>query len=215
MQTLLAHDQLSQERAAGRAFAGYGEGAVAFAPTYKFDRGEGDAYDTSEKRRVPSWTDRILFRPAADPAALELLHYGSVPELRSSDHRAVTATFRVALRASHVRTMTGSTVTGRGDALAASPARGPTAGRLGTAASAAESSATAAATTVPVAGTGTSPPADDGVPAAATKPPLRGGASAKVLPEGSPAYVAAQQRGGGGPADEAGRRAACPQCAVM
>ena len=35
---LLEHDQLRRERAAGRAFGGFLEGPVAFAPTVKFDK---------------------------------------------------------------------------------------------------------------------------------------------------------------------------------
>lgn len=48
---------------------GFKEGHVAFPPTYKFDKGvPGPAYDSSEKRRVPAWTDRVLwFCPPADP----------------------------------------------------------------------------------------------------------------------------------------------------
>ena len=40
----------------------------SFPPTYKFDKGVpvgpgGELpYDTSEKRRIPAWTDRILWR---------------------------------------------------------------------------------------------------------------------------------------------------------
>jgi hypothetical protein len=34
---------------------------LCFAPTYKYDPGT-NIYDTSEKNRVPSWTDRIFFR---------------------------------------------------------------------------------------------------------------------------------------------------------
>lgn len=36
------------------------EPPIAFPPTYKFDVGTNN-YDTSEKMRIPSWTDRILF----------------------------------------------------------------------------------------------------------------------------------------------------------
>jgi len=39
----------------------FNEGDIDFPPTYKFDVGS-DVYDTSDKQRVPSWTDRILCR---------------------------------------------------------------------------------------------------------------------------------------------------------
>ena len=60
-------DQLRGEMAAGRAFAGMAEAPITFRPTYKFDRHSLDpfGYDSSEKRRVPAWTDRILFRGSA------------------------------------------------------------------------------------------------------------------------------------------------------
>lgn len=62
------------------------------------------ADDTSPKKRMPSWTDRILFRrPESDAGAIELLSYCDVPSIRSSDHRAVTASFRILLRLSHHR----------------------------------------------------------------------------------------------------------------
>ncbi|CAI5472992.1 unnamed protein product [Closterium sp. Yama58-4] len=61
---LLDCDQLRAEMKAGRAFVGMQEAGVDFAPTYKFDRGtfNPQAYDSGEKRRVPAWCDRILFR---------------------------------------------------------------------------------------------------------------------------------------------------------
>jgi hypothetical protein len=105
----VAHDQLSIERAAGRAFTGFEEGPLSFPPTYKLDRGS-DAYDTSEKQRVPSWTDRILFKPAGQPSAIELLHYRSDQSVRSSDHRPVTASFRMSLRVARRRRSSASSV---------------------------------------------------------------------------------------------------------
>jgi hypothetical protein len=62
---LLAGDQLLFERAAGRVARGFAEGPLLFRPTYKLDRG-ADAYDSGPKRRIPSWTDRILFRSAQE-----------------------------------------------------------------------------------------------------------------------------------------------------
>lgn len=45
----------------GLCFIDFQEGNLDFDPTYKYDNGS-TAYDTSEKARTPSWTDRILFR---------------------------------------------------------------------------------------------------------------------------------------------------------
>ena len=50
---------------AGRLFRGLREGGpLAFRPTYKFDKATANpfGYDTSEKRRIPAWCDRIFFR---------------------------------------------------------------------------------------------------------------------------------------------------------
>ncbi|KAI0306833.1 inositol polyphosphate phosphatase [Multifurca ochricompacta] len=58
---LFAADQLNFVMDAGTAFSGYTEGPVLFRPTYKYDLGT-DSYDTSEKMRIPAWTDRILYR---------------------------------------------------------------------------------------------------------------------------------------------------------
>ena len=44
-----------------RGVAPFNEAAIAFPPTYKFDVGTS-TYDTSAKRRVPSWTDRVLYK---------------------------------------------------------------------------------------------------------------------------------------------------------
>ncbi len=61
---LLACDQLRREMVAGNVFRGLREGKIVFPPTYKFDKGVPSpaAYDSSEKRRVPAWCDRIFFR---------------------------------------------------------------------------------------------------------------------------------------------------------
>lgn len=57
-------------------------------PTYKFDIGT-DRYDTSEKARIPAWTDRILRKGTN----IRQLSYDSAP-LKFSDHRPVYATFQ-------------------------------------------------------------------------------------------------------------------------
>lgn len=52
---------------AGHAFRYVREAPITFCPTYKFDKHTPDplGYDSSEKRRVPAWTDRIFFRGSA------------------------------------------------------------------------------------------------------------------------------------------------------
>jgi len=59
---LLTRDQFTREHVGGRVARGYAEGPMQFRPTYKWDRGASGGYDTGEKRRIPAWTDRILFR---------------------------------------------------------------------------------------------------------------------------------------------------------
>ena len=53
-----------------------------------------DVYDTSAKRRIPAWTDRILYKPNS---SIQLLSYASSDSVRSSDHRPVGASFQCSL----------------------------------------------------------------------------------------------------------------------
>jgi len=92
---LLRNDQLSQQRQQGHVFRGFEEGEIKFRPTYKFDSKARDAYDRSEKMRVPAYTDRVLYR-ASEDGAMRLLRYDCVDALKTSDHRPVYAEFRVA-----------------------------------------------------------------------------------------------------------------------
>ena len=93
---LVANDQLNVQRRLGAAFAEFNEGKIAWAPTYRFDNGT-DTYDTSEKQRKPSYTDRVLFR-ASNSADLKLLQYESVPSLMLSDHKPVVGVFSAVAR---------------------------------------------------------------------------------------------------------------------
>ncbi|CAK9442306.1 uncharacterized protein LODBEIA_P60490 [Lodderomyces beijingensis] len=90
---LMQYDQLTEERHKRGAFQEFTEGVIKFYPTYKFDKGTSD-YDTSEKQRVPSWTDRILY--LSDKSLkndLQQLNYNSVMDMFMSDHKPVYATF--------------------------------------------------------------------------------------------------------------------------
>lgn len=93
---LLAHDQLRLSQNAGLTFKNYIEGEINFAPTYKYDTLSQD-YDSSEKCRIPAYTDRILFKKRYptyldedlnDPNQIKF--YNRI-ELLSSDHRPVVA----------------------------------------------------------------------------------------------------------------------------
>ncbi|KAH9266737.1 hypothetical protein BASA84_000989 [Batrachochytrium salamandrivorans] len=101
LEELLKFDQLGIERAASRCFNGFSEGSISFSPTYKYDVGTS-RYDTSEKKRSPSWCDRILwFRNPLkldDQDWLMLTSYKAVPQLTMSDHKPVRALFVAKIR---------------------------------------------------------------------------------------------------------------------
>ncbi len=89
LEALFAHDQLTKAKSERRIFRDYNEMKINFPPTYKFDKGT-QTYDTSEKQRVPSWTDRILWKSSVD---MKQLNYSNVDSIRFSDHRPVYSTF--------------------------------------------------------------------------------------------------------------------------
>ncbi|VDL94842.1 unnamed protein product [Schistocephalus solidus] len=80
----------------GQIFEGFEEGEISFLPTFKFDK-NSDAYDSSEKQRVPSYTDRILYR-SKRKEDVKCIAYDSIPHVRCSDHRPVYAVFTVSLK---------------------------------------------------------------------------------------------------------------------
>ena len=83
--SLLPADQLKQAQGAGLAFEEFREAPVHFPPTYKYDAGT-NAYDTSEKARTPSWTDRVLWR-AREAGAVEPRAYTCSQAVMISDHK--------------------------------------------------------------------------------------------------------------------------------
>ncbi|CAJ0835133.1 7105_t:CDS:10 [Entrophospora sp. SA101] len=81
LDALLNAEQLTKQIERGQAFTDYIENPITFFPTYKYDIGT-DMYDTSEKARVPAWTDRILYR------GNRIKQFGYCrAEIKASDHR--------------------------------------------------------------------------------------------------------------------------------
>eukprot|EP00928_Gymnodinium_smaydae_P050960 TRINITY_DN3449_c0_g1_i1.p1 TRINITY_DN3449_c0_g1~~TRINITY_DN3449_c0_g1_i1.p1 ORF type:complete len:927 (+),score=218.33 TRINITY_DN3449_c0_g1_i1:79-2859(+) len=75
----------------------FDEAKINFFPTYKYDT-HSNHYDSSKKRRVPSWTDRILWRR---DDCVRSLSYDAVPSMTCSDHRPVFAQFEVSIDCSN------------------------------------------------------------------------------------------------------------------
>ncbi|XP_059665553.1 type II inositol polyphosphate 5-phosphatase 15-like isoform X2 [Cornus florida] len=68
---LRERDQLRAEMEAGNVFQGLREAVIRFPPTYKFERHQAGlaGYDSGEKKRVPAWCDRILYRDSRAASA--------------------------------------------------------------------------------------------------------------------------------------------------
>ena len=67
------------------------EHEVKFLPTYKYIKGH-TVYNVSQ--RIPSWTDRILFKNNKD---IKCLYYDKI-DLKLSDHRPVYALFEIEMK---------------------------------------------------------------------------------------------------------------------
>ncbi|XP_039269393.2 phosphatidylinositol polyphosphate 5-phosphatase type IV-like isoform X1 [Styela clava] len=93
---VLKGDQLIATKKRGKIFHEFTEAKIRFLPTYKFNPGT-DKYDTSPKLRVPSYTDRILFK-CKEHTVVNCGKYDSVTTLRKSDHRPVYGLFEVCLK---------------------------------------------------------------------------------------------------------------------
>ncbi|XP_074333819.1 type IV inositol polyphosphate 5-phosphatase 3 isoform X3 [Apium graveolens] len=89
---LLDYDQLVQEFRKGKAFDGWSEGTLNFAPTYKYELNSEKYYGEDPKfgRRTPAWCDRIM----SHGKGMKLISYRRT-DLRLSDHRPVSASYMV------------------------------------------------------------------------------------------------------------------------
>ncbi|KAI9470767.1 MAG: Endonuclease/exonuclease/phosphatase [Benjaminiella poitrasii] len=88
---LQKEDQLLQQKQTNPLFKllTFEEAPIHFDPTYKYDPGT-DFYDRSEKKRVPAWCDRVLFKGRE----ITNLYYRRY-EARCSDHRPISAGFSI------------------------------------------------------------------------------------------------------------------------
>ncbi|KAG8375862.1 hypothetical protein BUALT_Bualt09G0003200 [Buddleja alternifolia] len=104
---LRERDQLRAEMKAGKVFQGMREALIRFPPTYKFEKGKPGlgGYDSGEKKRIPAWCDRILYRDnraaPTDECSLEcpvvasILQYEARMDVTESDHKPVRCKFDV------------------------------------------------------------------------------------------------------------------------
>ncbi|KAH9726616.1 Type I inositol polyphosphate 5-phosphatase 12 [Citrus sinensis] len=100
-------DQLRAEMKAGKVFQGMREAIIRFPPTYKFERHRPGlaGYDSGEKKRIPAWCDRIIYRdsrstPVSEcslecPVVSSILLYDAVMDVTESDHKPVHCKFHV------------------------------------------------------------------------------------------------------------------------
>lgn len=104
-EALTQNDELQKVMESQQAFHGFEENQIKFPPTYKF-LAQTNKYDRQTKR-VPSYTDRILFRSKRQ-RHIQCLIYDWLPQLLSSDHKPVYSVFDVLIRPGHERNMVGS-----------------------------------------------------------------------------------------------------------
>jgi hypothetical protein len=98
---LMMSDQLLAQQEAGKAFVGFNEGTIDWKPSYRCNR-KTDEW-SNKRRQSPSYTDRILYRSLAGcNKELELVDYISHPNVKGSDHRPVSAFFKMHVRKMYV-----------------------------------------------------------------------------------------------------------------
>ncbi|GAA5894786.1 hypothetical protein JCM6882_006680 [Rhodosporidiobolus microsporus] len=96
-ESLLQHDQLLKNLATNQSFRlrSFKEPAIHFPPTYKYDPGT-DQYDSSPKRRIPAWCDRVLYRADRADKVIPLQYRRW--EVNVSDHRPISAAFDLRIK---------------------------------------------------------------------------------------------------------------------
>ena len=102
---LTQNDELLKVMETQQAFHGFQESQIKFPPTYKF-LAHTNKYDRQTKR-VPSYTDRILYRSKRQ-RHIQCLLYDWLPQLISSDHKPVFSLFDVLVRPGRDQNMVSS-----------------------------------------------------------------------------------------------------------
>ncbi|KAK4742134.1 hypothetical protein SAY87_000135 [Trapa incisa] len=104
---LRERDQLRAEMKSGRVFQGMREAVIRFPPTYKFEKHKPGlaGYDSGEKKRIPAWCDRVIYRdnrPSADsegslecPVVASIIQYEACMDVTDSDHKPVRCKYSV------------------------------------------------------------------------------------------------------------------------
>lgn len=93
---LLIEDQLTKVRETGAAFSELSENLPTFPPSFKYKVGTS----VFDPKRRPAWTDRVLFKVNKAnfdtlDLNLEQLSYESHPAFLDSDHKPVSAGFKM------------------------------------------------------------------------------------------------------------------------
>ncbi|XP_010250258.1 PREDICTED: type I inositol polyphosphate 5-phosphatase 12-like isoform X2 [Nelumbo nucifera] len=104
---LRERDQLRKEMKAGKVFQGMREALITFPPTYKFEKHKPGlaGYDSGEKKRIPAWCDRVLYRDNRSTTASEcnlqcpvvasIIQYEACMDVTDSDHKPVRCIFNI------------------------------------------------------------------------------------------------------------------------
>ncbi|KAH0916789.1 hypothetical protein HID58_031235 [Brassica napus] len=106
---LRERDQLRQEMKAGKVFQGMREALITFPPTYKFEKNRPGlgGYDSGEKKRIPAWCDRVIYRdtqasPFSEsnlqcPVVSSVIMYEACMDVTESDHKPVRCKFHATI----------------------------------------------------------------------------------------------------------------------
>ena len=84
------HDELKKALEEKQILSGFSTPACPFPPTYKVERRKGVAYNY---KRMPSYTDRILFKSNELTRKIEPIVYEPVPQFSTSDHKPIRGLF--------------------------------------------------------------------------------------------------------------------------